>query len=287
MLPNILIGCIGQGFIGKNLANDFENRGYSIVRYSKEPEYEMNREQIAKCDIVFIAVPTPTTPQGFNFDILKEVIALVGVGKSAVIKSTIMPGVCEELQVLYKDRFIFHSPEFLTEVNAAFDTAHPTRNIVGCPIDNEEYKKRAQQILAILPEAPVNLICRAKEAELIKYGSNCFLFLKVVYMNVLYDLAQKEDCDWEKIKIGLKADSRLGSSHFDPIHASGIDGKPGRGAGGHCFIKDSVALLEYMKKIGSDVEGIAFLEATINKNIKLLKDSGKDLDLLEAIFGKV
>jgi predicted dinucleotide-binding enzyme len=31
-----LIGFIGQGFIGKNYANDFEKRGYEVIRYANE-----------------------------------------------------------------------------------------------------------------------------------------------------------------------------------------------------------------------------------------------------------
>ena len=54
-----LIGFIGQGWIGKNYADDFETRGYRIVRYAKEEPHSHNREKIGGCDIVFIAVPTP------------------------------------------------------------------------------------------------------------------------------------------------------------------------------------------------------------------------------------
>ncbi len=71
---SLKIGFIGQGFIGKNLANDFEKRGYDIFRFSKTIDTPDNRAQLALCDIVFIAVPTPTLPTGFNCDILKQVI---------------------------------------------------------------------------------------------------------------------------------------------------------------------------------------------------------------------
>ncbi len=71
------IGFIGQGFIGRNLADDFLNRGYDIFRFSKRLDTPENREKLALCDIVFIAVPTPTTPQGFNCDTLQEVLPLV------------------------------------------------------------------------------------------------------------------------------------------------------------------------------------------------------------------
>ena len=284
-MPNLLIGFIGQGFIGKSYADDFVNRGYEVVRYSLEPEYINNQARIADCDIVFIAVPTPTTPAGFNYDILKDVLALAGPKKSVVIKSTILPGTCAQLQELYPNLYIFHSPEFLTEKNAAFDAAHPTRNIIGCPVSNEEYQRRAQEILDILAPAALSFICSAKEAEIIKYAANSFLFMKVIYANIFYDLAAKEGSDWEKIVAGLSADPRIGTSHLNPVHSSGINKKIGRGAGGNCFVKDFAALREYAEKAGLDELSLDFLRSAEKKNISLLKNSGKDIELLESVYG--
>lgn len=280
MSKELLIGFIGQGFIGKNYANDFENRGYSVIRYAKEEPYINNQEKIKDCDIVFIAVPTPTTPEGFNYDILSAVIALCGENKSVVIKSTILPGTCAVLQKKYPNKFIFHSPEFLTEKNAAYDAAHPTRNIIGYSIQNEEFKKRAEEILACLPEAPLTMICSDKEAETIKYASNCFLCLKVVYANILYNLAKKEGSDYEKIKAGMAADPRIGASHLD------ISDSGGRGAGGNCFIKDFASFREYAEKITGDSLDLEFLKKAEEKNIELLVNSGKSLNLLEGVYGK-
>ncbi|MEY3784652.1 MAG: hypothetical protein RLZZ230_974, partial [Candidatus Parcubacteria bacterium] len=50
------IGFIGQGFIGKSYADDFENRGFEVVRYALEELYINNKELIKDCDIVFVAV---------------------------------------------------------------------------------------------------------------------------------------------------------------------------------------------------------------------------------------
>lgn len=279
-----LIGFIGQGFIGKNYADDFVARGYEVIRYALEPEYAGNKEKIAECDLVFIAVPTPTKRGGFDDSYLRAVLSLIGYGKSAIIKSTIIPGTCEKLQTLFPDIFIFHSPEFLTEKTAAFDAANPTRNIVGYPIDNEKYQERAQEILTVLPQAPVSFVCRAKEAELIKYASNCFLMTKVVYANILYDLAASAGLDWDKIRDGLGADPRIGLSHLNPVHQSGVNGKIGRGAGGHCFVKDFAALRMYGEAQGIDDLGLDVLRAIENKNVALLRASGKDLDLLADIY---
>ncbi len=274
-----LCGFIGQGWIGKNYADDFESRGFSIVRYAKENGHEGNAELIRECDIVFIAVPTPTTPAGFDDHIVREVVKLVGKGKTAIIKSTILPGTTASIQKENPDIFVFHSPEFLTEATAAADAAHPNRNIIGIPVPSEEALIRAQEVIAVLPKAPFELVCGAAEAELIKYGGNCWFYFKVVYINMLYDLAQKYGADYAIIQSGMSADPRIGSTHLDPIH------KSGRGAGGHCFIKDFAAFTEmYEKKVG-DRLGIAALRALAEKNIDLMKSSGKDLDLLRGVYG--
>jgi UDP-glucose 6-dehydrogenase len=62
----------------------------------------------------------------------------------------------------------------------------------------------------------------------------------------------------------------------------------GRGAGGHCFIKDFAAFRElYEKTLSKDAEGVALLRAFELKNNKLLRRSRKDLELLDGVYGKV
>ncbi len=275
-----LIGFIGQGFIGKNYSDDFEARGYSVVRYAPEEPFVQNKEKIAECDIVFIAVPTPTTPEGFDYSVVRSALSLVGERKIAVIKSTILPGTTEVLQNEYLDIFVLHSPEFLREVTAGYDAAHPDRNIIGIPVDNAEYREKASEVIDILPAAPFVKICSARDAELIKYGGNNFFYVKVVYMNLLYDLAQKLGCDWETVKDAMVADPRIGSSHMNPVHDSG------RGAGGHCFIKDFASFANIYEKRVGDIEGVNAIRAFEEKNKALLKDSNKDSDLLEGVYGK-
>ncbi|MEK7505357.1 MAG: hypothetical protein AAB597_00465, partial [Patescibacteria group bacterium] len=110
-----LIGFIGQGYIGKNYADDFERRGYRVVRYALEEPHRANKNSIRDCDIVFIAVPTPTTPHGFDVSALVRSLPLVGVGKIAVIKSTTLPGTIKRLQKKFRSLLIINSPEFLSE----------------------------------------------------------------------------------------------------------------------------------------------------------------------------
>lgn len=282
------IGFIGQGWIGKNYADDFENRGYTVVRYSLEEPYVQNKEKVKECAIVFVAVPTPTTPEGFDDSILRNAVANTAPGTIVVLKSTMLPGTTKSVQGQYQDRTIVVSPEFLVESRAAYDAAHPTRNIIGLPEESEKHRDAAQKVLEVLPNAPFTLVCTSDEAELIKYAGNMFLFTKVIFANVFYDIAQKLGCNWEQVSTGIAADPRIGPSHLQVVAASHHPGAPvGRGAGGHCFIKDFKALrLRYEQLAPEDTTGIAVLKALEEKNIALLTSSGKDLDLLRGVYGE-
>src|ERR1700733_13548909 len=130
------IGFIGQGWIGRAYADNFEERGYDVVRYSLEKPWVKNKDKIKECDIVFIAVWTPTTPEGFDPSIIESVLPLVGAGKVVVIKSTVLPGTTNALQKKFPDLVIFYSPEFLSVATAAQDAQHPFSNIIGSPVDD-------------------------------------------------------------------------------------------------------------------------------------------------------
>ena len=276
---NEKIGFIGQGWIGKNYADDFENRGYSVVRYALEEPYRQNKDKITNCDIVFIAVPTPTTPNGFDDTALISALEVLEAGQIVVIKSTTAPGKINALQDAFPQFHILHSPEFLVEKTAAYDAANPKRNIIGMPISDSNHRKMAERVLQVLPKAPYEKIMSARESELVKYAGNCFLFTKVVFMNTLYDISQALDSDYGVIREAVGEDPRIGHSHTQAIFDSG------RGAGGHCFIKDFAAYTDsYHEEIGQDT-AFAMLESMIKYNQSLLLNSNKDLDLLAEVYG--
>ena len=273
------IGFIGQGWIGRNYANDFENRGYTIVRYSLEEPYVQNRKAIADCEITFIAVPTPTTPQGFDDSFLADALTNIGHGNIAIIKSTTTPGLVVLLQEKFPEIIVLHSPEFLVEKTAAYDAAHPNRNIIGIPLQTDNHRAAAKKVLAVLPGAPFNTIMSSLDSELVKYAGNCFLYTKVLFMNALYDLVEQSGGSFEDIIEAIVHDPRIGTSHTRPVHDTG------RGAGGHCFIKDFEAFRQHYKATLGEDRAYDLLTAQVSYNNELLRTSAKDIDILEGVYG--
>ena len=277
------IGFLGQGFIGKNLADNFEERGFkNLVRYSKEAEYIKNKDKIKEWGIVFVAVPTPTTVNGFDYSIIEEVIALTKPLSIVVIKSTILPDTTRKLVKVYPDRHIMHCIEFLSEDTVREDTDKPDRNIIGISdVFSADDRKRAEEVMAILPEAPFEMICNYEEAALIKYIGNCFFYTKNVFFNMMYDLTVAYGADWATVREGVIADPRIHPVHTDVFH------KGGRGAGGHCLLKDFAAMTAmYNKMVKDPIGGENILLANESKNVDILKKSGKDSDLLKGVYGE-
>lgn len=275
------IGCVGQGFVGKNIADNLEQRGYEVVRYALEPEYKDNAVAISECSIVFIGVPTPSTPDGFDYSIVEGVLELVAEGSIAVIKSTLLPGTTKKLQDLFPNKIVLFSPEFLCENTAAYDVAHPIMNIVGVPYDTAGHLKAAESVKATFPFSEHNFIVSAQAAELFKYAHNLNGYFRVILSNLLYEVGEKTEANWADVKTMMDSDIMMSPYYNTPVH------KGGRGAGGNCFVKDMAAFRHlYSEIISDDATGLAVLRSLEKKNLELLRSTGKSKEIVEGVYGK-
>lgn len=256
------IGFIGTGYVGGAYAHYL--RDHDVVLYNNE-EHIGNKALIKDCEVVFIAVPTPTNEKGFDRSIVDEALTITTKGQIIIIKSTLLPGTTKQLQFAYPDRSIIYSPEFLTEKNAKEDILNQDRCIIGLAGKQDVI----DIVKSVLPPTKTTLITNSTEAELIKYASNIFLTLKVVYSNIIADVCDEYNADSKTVLRGMSLDHRIGPSHTD------VSGP--RGAGGRCFIKDLAA---FNKVIPSPL-----LETLEKTNIHLLVNSNKDIDLVNQVYG--
>jgi UDPglucose 6-dehydrogenase len=274
MKSKFSVGVVGMGFVGGAVFRGFnlyaEVKGYDI----DDRKATHTLEETLDSDFIFIAVPTPMeTVEGGKGDtsLVTDAVSLVvnhAPRKDSVIiiKSTIPIGTTRRLQEDFDEAgynmAILHSPEFLTERAANVDFIMPARNIIGGT--NEEAMNKLQELYEHrFPGIPC-LKMGPEEAELVKYGANCFFATKIMFLNEINLLAEKLDMDWEKVRNGILADGRIAHSH------SCVPGHDGdKGFGGKCFPKDINALIGVMEEQGIDP---LQLKATWEQNKKIRKD---------------
>ena len=160
-----------------------------------------------------------------------------GVTNTVVIKSTIPPGTTQRLNDKYDNFKVVFNPEFLTEANAVKDYENQNRIILGGP--RPATTKLRQVFAKVFPKAHI-IKTDSTHAEMVKYLTNSFLATKVSFANEMHQICDKLDIDYDKVVEYGTLDPRLGSSHWS---VPGPDGD--FGYGGHCFPKDTEALLKY------------------------------------------
>lgn len=232
--------------------------------------FETIKEAIPDCKAIFIAVGTPPRNGDGHADMTYVHQAALEIAKHLqeyaiiVTKSTVPVGTSRRIaQIIRKenpslDFDVASNPEFLREGEAIQDFMTPDRIIIGIEKDRKDRAQKAQEIMSRLyqplfqKETPI-LFTNLESAELAKYASNCFLAMKLSYINELADLCEQVGGNIEEIANAIGLDSRIGKYFL----------RPGPGYGGSCFPKDTLALIRIAQEAGTPSR---LVEATAQAN---------------------
>ena len=297
------VAIIGTGYVGLTTGVTLAYVGHEVtcidvdahklekLRLGQAPIYEPGLEEllalvrdrvhftegyaqaIPQADVVFIAVGTPSLPDGNpDMQYLRQaahsVGAHLGPGFTVVVnKSTVPVGSGSWVESLVQEAYAAHNgqksrgqfvvasnPEFLREGSAIHDSLYPDRVVVGAE------DQRALEVLYTLYRpileqtfTPPSFIPRPEglqavpfiatdlaSAELIKYSANAFLALKVSFINEIAALAERVGADITQIAKGIGLDVRIGTRFL----------QAGIGWGGSCFGKDTAALIATARDYG-------------------------------------
>ena len=227
-------------------------------------QFDTEVRAVSDCDVVFIAVGTPTLRGGARADLTQvfqaadEIAAAIGDGTVVVCKSTVPVGttraVAARIRAVRPDlNFdVASNPEFLREGSAIEDFKRPDRIIVG--VESDAAREALYEVYRPLSlnETPI-LFTGLETAELTKYAANAFLATKITFINEIADLCERVGANVQEVARGMGMDRRIGPKF---LHA-------GAGYGGSCFPKDTLALVETGREAGAT---LSIVEAVIAAN---------------------
>jgi len=288
------ISIIGVGKLGLSLGLNLERNGYDIIGVDLSKDYvnllndkkyktlEPHVEEylntaknivfttdLKKClenDILFIVVQTPSTLDWqydhSNIDNICNTLISFGkqkTRKDLIINSTTFPEYCQRLheKMLEYNYHVSYNPEFIAQGSIIKDQVNCDNVLIGeC---DTEAGDLIQSIYENMCESnPIINRMTLTEAELTKISVNCFLTTKISYANMIGDIADRLNCDSNKILSAVGSDSRIGDKYL----------KPGFGFGGPCFPRDNRALSNCATKVGIDA---VISRATDEMNAKHLE----------------
>ena len=222
-------------------------------------------ENIAKADVIFISVNTPTKTKGIGAGYASDLkwiessarqIAKYSKGHTIVIeKSTLPVKTAETIKtILYssgqndectsvknkKTFSILSNPEFLAEGTAINDLQNPDRVLIGGEDNNsinfvsDIYKNWVD------PEKIIST--NLWSSELSKLVANAFLAQRISSINSISALCESTGANVNEVSDAIGADTRIGNKFL----------KPGPGFGGSCFKKDILNLVYLSRFYGLD-----------------------------------
>lgn len=264
---NYIIGICGIGVVGSAVLECFKRREMLLKVYDK---YKGIGEisELLETNIIFLCLPTLYSEEKKEYDktSIHEVCNYLSENNYTgivVLKSTIEPGTCRNLQKKYNINIV-HNPEFLSARTAEKDFEKQNHIVIGGKTNDDKNVK----IIKIFYEKYWNGILIStslyEESELMKIGVNCFYSTKIQFFNELYSLTKS----FKNAKYNNVVSMMLKNDWISPNHVTvpGTDGK--MSYGGMCFPKDTNALYQLMLKKGtpSEVLGAVIKERNIMRN---------------------
>ena len=237
----------GYGFVGRaHEALLKDKHDITIV----DPAFNDNKIP-HDTDALIVCVSTPQRSDGScHMDNVYEVVE-AAPDVPILIKSTISVEGWDMLVDCFPTRMLNFSPEFLRAASAVEDLQNMDLMLIGGTSCNFWAKAFDVNVEVADP----------RELILAKYARNSFLALKVAFFNQMYDLCKELGIEYAAVAHYTGIDSRITESHTQITEQ--------RGFGGHCFPKDTSALVKTAQRNNVD---LSILSEAIEYNKRIRKD---------------
>ena len=280
------ISILGSGVVGRATGMGWADGGHSVTFLDVNPEvvrklrsagytaYLVGEQDgnSSATEIWMICVPTPTSQGRIDLGCIYEATGYIGraLAKSdgypvVVMRSTVPPTTTEALLIpalerqsgkqAGRDFGVCMNPEFLRQVSARDDFAHPWLTVIGA------HDARAASILEglLTPFGAPVVVTDLRTAEMAKYVHNLFNATKISYFNEVHLICEKLGINSATISDIV---SRSAEGMWNPRYGT-RGGYPYDGA---CLPKDTTAFLDFAHEHGWSMP---LLQAVIAVNNEL------------------
>ncbi len=291
----ITVGVIGLGYVGLPIAVEYAHLGVRTIGFDidekkirtlqkggnyimdidsslvasvikrKTLEATTNFQKLAECDVIYICVPTPFTPNkdpdiSYIIHSAEAVGATLRKGQLIILKSTTFPGtttkyvqpILEKKRLnLGKDYFLAFSPERIDPGNQTWNTGN-TPIVAGGVTSSCTSLACAAHGIIVSKVIPVS---SPSVAEMEKLLENIFRSVNIALVNELAQLCDRIGVNiWEVVEAA--ATKPFG---FMPFF-------PGPGIGGHCILIDPYYLSWMAREYDFETNFIT-LAAEVNESM--------------------
>lgn len=217
------------------------------------------RESLAKADLIFVSVGTPTKSYGIGagraadlryIEGAARLIAEVSTGHKIIVeKSTIPVKTASAIKTILSANSsedatfeVLSNPEFLAEGTAIEDLQEPDRILIGGEITasgNAAVEALASIYSRWVPRDRI-ITTNLWSSELSKLVANAFLAQRISSINSISALCEATGADVDEVARAIGTDSRIGPKFL----------KASVGFGGSCFQKDLLNLVYLCESFG-------------------------------------
>ena len=263
------ISFLGLGKLGLPCAEavaqkDHDVTGYDVVNVKSDlvAVKQTIREAVQDRDIVFVAVPTPhhpdydgrqptahLEPKDFSYDIvidvLREADRHMNNKQLLVLISTVLPGTTRrEFVPLIKNARFVYNPYLIAMGTVAWDMVNPEMVMVGTEDGTKtgDAKQLIDFYATVMENHPRYEVGTWDECECIKIFYNTFISMKIGFVNMIQDVAEKQgNIDVDVVTEALASSKqRIISKRYMTA---------GMGDGGACHPRDNIALRWMAQKL--------------------------------------
>tara|TARA_Y100001935_G_scaffold238627_1_gene225428 strand:- start:606 stop:1778 length:1173 start_codon:yes stop_codon:yes gene_type:complete len=265
----VKISFIGLGKLGLPCAEAVAKKGHDVTGYDVVDVHsdliqvkQTIKESVENRDIVFVAVPTPhhpdydgasptahLEPKDFSYDtvisVLREADKHMNKDQLLVLISTVLPGTTrrEFVPLIHNSRFVYN-PYLIAMGTVAWDMVNPEMIMVGTEDGSTtgDAKQLIEFYKSVMENNPRYEVGTWDECECIKIFYNTFISMKIGFVNMIQDVAEKQGNINVDVVTKALADSKQRIISKKYMTA-------GMGDGGACHPRDNIALRWMAQKL--------------------------------------